>query len=240
MANFESQIGGRKVSGRQLQEFDVPDGEDDNPNFNVDEVINSNNFQKLDEDGIRQFQQKLNSINIEEENDYRAPQQPRRSSPQPQFEDDVKEVEIAHQYRRKGIERLSQGAKKRIEMLIGMTRSSKSINIDGTEYILQTLKSQETRDALLAAAKFEHTVEFPFEFRLQYLARSLVKIAGIDIDQFLSDSSFSSKIAFINELDEHLLKRLYDEYINLSKEASNKYSVNTAKEAEGVIDDLKK
>lgn len=226
MASFESPIGNRKVTGNKLREFDIPDGEDENQ-FNIDQAIASGNMKKLDVEEIRQFQQRLDGVSFEQEEDL---------SPK----EELRIIEDARRNRRKGIERLSQGAKKRIEMLIGMTRSVRPVVIDNTEYVLQTLKSQEMRDALLSSSKYEHTVEFAFEIRLQFLARSLMKIGGIDLDQFLGDPSFEAKLLFINELDEHLLNRLYNEYSSLAKGATERYSVRTPEDAEGVVADLKK
>ena len=227
MASFESPIGNRKVTGNKLREFDVPDGEDENQ-FNIDQAIASGNMKRLDVEEIRQFQQRLDGVSFEQEEEQSSPKE------------ELRIIEDARRNRHKGIERLSKGAKKRIEMLIGMTRSVKSVEIDNTEYVLQTLKSQEMRDALLSSSKYEHTVEFAFEIRLQFLARSLVKVGGIELDQFLSDSSFETKLLFINELDEHLLNRLYNEYSNLAKGATERYSVRTPEDAEGVVADLKK
>jgi hypothetical protein len=139
-----------------------------------------------------------------------------------------------------GKERLGDGAKKRIEMLIGMTRHTHSAEIDGNIYNFQTLKSKEMRDALTAAAEFDGSVQSPFEIRKQLLARSLTQVAGVAIEQFIGDDSLDAKLLFIDELDDTLLNRLYDEYLILAREAKEKYSIKTSEEAKEVIEDLKK
>ena len=139
-----------------------------------------------------------------------------------------------------GKERLNDGAKKRIEVLIGMTRSIKSVNIDGTDFAFQTLKSKELRDAMMYASQFDGTIQLSFEIRRQFLARSLSHIAGVEIDQFLGSTNLEDKLAFIDQLDEALLVRLYSEYMDLSQEATKKFSVKTSEEGQQVIEDLKK
>lgn len=233
MAEFSSSIGGRKVSGNKLREFDVPDGED----FNVDAAIASGKLKKLDMDEVRQFQNRLDNINSELEENYRS--QPVKGTNQ----QELREIDQARQERdnrKKGIERLSGGAKKRIEMLIGLTRSEKTAIIDDTEYVLQTLKSQEMREALVAASKYDNTVELPYETRLQILSRSLIKVGGITVEDFLNSNDFEDKIYFINEMDEYLLNRLYGEYTILASEASEKYSIKSSETAQEVVADLKK
>jgi hypothetical protein len=242
MARFESPIGNRKISGNKLREFDVPDGEDDSmPQFNVDQAIASGQLKQMNIEEIKQFQNRLDGVSFEEEEAYRPQGQQQARVPRGQQE--LKEIDYARQERddrKRGIERLSQGAKKRIDILIGLTRTIKDIDIDGTIYTLQTLKSQERRAALIACSKYDHTVEFPFEVRAQFLTRSLTKIGGLDVEQFLADNSFEITLEFIEELDEHLLARLWIEYNILEKEATNKYAIKTMEDAQEVVADLKK
>lgn len=72
------------------------------------------------------------------------------------------------------------------------------------------------------------------------MARSLTQVAGVDIDQFLGSNSLETRLAFIEELDDFLINRLYDEYLLLRKDAMSKYAINTADEAKEVMEDLKK
>ena len=163
---------------------------------------------------------------------------------QQQMEQDTteieKEIRAAKEAKRTGKERLNEGAKKRIEMLIGMIRTTKNVDIEGNEFVFQSLKSKEFRDAVMAAAVFDGTIQSPFEIRRQFLARSLTHVAGVEVEQFLGSVDFESKLAFIDQLDEALLNRLYDEYLSLAQEAKDKFSIKTDEEAAQVIEDLKK
>ena len=163
---------------------------------------------------------------------------------QQQMDQDTSEIEreirTAKEAKRTGKERLNEGAKKRIEMLIGMTRTTKSVDIEGNEFVFQSLKSKEFRDAVMAAAAFDGSIQSPFEIRRQFLTRSLTHVAGVDIEQFLGSVEFDAKLAFIDQLDEALLNRLYDEYLSLAQEAKDKFSIKTNEDASQVIEDLKK
>jgi len=151
-----------------------------------------------------------------------------------------KQIKKQREERARGQTSLNEGAKKRIEMLIGMTRLTKTINIEGNEYTLQTLKSKEMRQAILNASRFDQTVQSPFEIRKQLLAYSLVQIAGVTIEQFVGSNLFQDKLDLIDELDDALLNRLLDEYSLLNQEAKNKYSLKNVEEAKELSEDLKK
>jgi len=139
-----------------------------------------------------------------------------------------------------GIQRLDPGAKRRIEILLGAVKTTREVDIVGNSYVLRTLRTKETQDAILAVSKFDGTVSFPYEIRKQMLSRSLVSIGGVDFDQFVGSSNLEDKCNFLDELDEALCNRLYDEYLILVDEVQNKYRINSKEDAEKVAEDLKK
>jgi hypothetical protein len=125
-------------------------------------------------------------------------------------------------------------------MLLGMTRSTREADVNGTTFTLQTLLSKEMREAISLASEFDGNVQSPFEIRVQFLARSVSEIGGIPIEQFLGSDNIEDKLSFIDELDDIFLNRLYEEYLILTKEAKQKYAISSKSEAEEVSDDLKK
>jgi hypothetical protein len=135
---------------------------------------------------------------------------------------------------------LNDGARKRIEMLIGMTRSTRSVDIEGNVYGLQTLKGREMREAMMAVSEFDATVQFPFEMRRQLLARALTQVAGVPIDNFVGSNTLESKLEFIDQLDDILLNRLMEEYSALNQEAKSKYTMQKPEDVKEVAEDLKK
>lgn len=137
-------------------------------------------------------------------------------------------------------ERLSDGAKRRIEMLCGMLRLTRIVKFNENEFLLQTLKSGEIRESLSKSVPFDGTFHFAYEIRRQLLSRSLSKISGIDVCDFIGSDDINLKLKFIDELDEDFLNRLYIEYNELTKESREKYSIKTEEEVKEVIEDLKK
>jgi hypothetical protein len=221
MAEFNSPIGSKKFVGQPMRDVEVPDDSGYSPPQTQQRDYTFN----MDEGAMRDFQSRI---------------QP----PTQQTIQDSTEIENQMRDARKakvsGKERLSEGARRRIEMLVGMTRLTRTVEIEGNTYVLQTLKSRELRDGIVATAEFDGTVQFSFETAKQLLARSLIQVAGVGIDEFLNSHDLSAKLSFVEELDQALLNRLYSEYIILNKEAQDKYSIKTPEEAKEVIEDLKK
>lgn len=206
MANFESPIGNKKISGRPMRNLEVP-------NEDYDQQENY-----VDESSLRRFQSQIDRFDSQAE----------------------REIYEAKEAKRTGKQKISEGAKKRIEILLGMTQTTREVTIENNLFILKSLKSKDMRESLMVAAEYDGTVQGPYELRRQILARSLTHVAGIEFEQFIASNSLEDKLLFLDELDESLLSRLYDEYVLLGKEIKEKYSVKDDKDVEEVFDNLKK
>lgn len=229
MSSFESPLGKKKFGGSQMREIDVPDesGYSEGPPMENDEpVVRRRPIPQVNADQIRDFQAKMQREEM------------------PVYEQDPAEVERqirqSREDRRSGRERLDAGAKRRIEMLVGMTRITRSVDLEGHIFVLKSLRSKEMREALMYASEYDRTIQSPFEIRKQLLARSIVQVAGVDIDQFLGTSDIEAKYDFIDLMDESLLNRLYNEYLALVREAGEKYAVKTEDDVKEIVKDLKK
>lgn len=214
MPEIKSPLGDRKFAGSNLREFDIPDEE----NY-IQPPQRPRGAPQLDENTFRDFQNKFREQNPED------------------FE---REIRAAREAKRTGRERLNDGAKKRIEMLVGMTRTTREFDIDGNIYVLQTLRSKDMREAITTASTFDGTIGSSWEIRRQLLSRSIVQIAGVDFDQFVGSTNLDDKLECIDSLHEALLNRIYTEYNLMVKEASDKYAIKTAEIAKEVVEDLKK
>ncbi len=137
-------------------------------------------------------------------------------------------------------DKISEGAKKRIEILCGMTQLSREIQIGETKFVVQSLKNKHNRQALAEAMKFDGTIEFPFEIRRQILSRAITFVSDIEVDMFLGDDSLQAKLNFLDELDEVVVERIYQEYLLLNKEIKEKFSIKTTEDLEQVSEELKK
>jgi len=165
-----------------------------------------------------------------------------KQSMQPLTMDVEKDIAAARQEKanpKRG--RLTAAAKKRVELLSGLKRNTRTCLIGEYEYQLQTLKGIEIREAIMMAVMYEGTVELSFETRKQLLARSITHVAGNEIGMFLGDDSLEARLEFIgDELDERITSRLYEEYLSLLNEVTEKYAIKTEEDAKKVADDLKK
>lgn len=229
MTTFESPLGKKTIaSGRQMREFDIPDeSEEKFQEFNVESAIRQPGMKKLNMDEINAFQARLNGTpDFQQSNNYEA--------------DIEREIKEAREMKKSGKEKLSVGAKKRLESLLGMTRHQREVAIGEILFVLQTLTGTQTRETIMNTSKYDGTVESPFEMRVQILARSITSIGGVDFDQFVGTADINTKMTFVESLDDFLLNRLYDDYLIMTKEAKRKYSVNTPQEAQEVINDIKK
>lgn len=230
MAGYESPIGSKQTKGTPMKDYTIPDESPGQPaQFAPPQQQrrpSREEYPPFDPEQIRKFNEEMNP-------------QPQRSQAN-QISDVEMNMMAAKKAQREGKQRLSDGARRRIEMLIGMVRLSREIDIDGNVFKLQTLKSKELRDALVATAEFDGTIQMVFETRKQLLARSLVMVAGVDIAQFLNSDDMQDRLDFIEEMDHSLLLRLYAEYISLAKEAQDKYALKTPEEVKEVLEDLKK
>jgi hypothetical protein len=131
--------------------------------------------------------------------------------------------------------------KKRIEILADIGRLTKDVVIGKTTFSLKTLKAKETREAAMASyASSKIELELSFNARQQQVARSITKIDGHDFSMVLGSEDFNKKLEFIEELEEIVVNKLFNEFMNLKKEAEDTYGISTIAEAKEVGEDLKK
>jgi len=212
MAGYDSEIGSKKFGGSQMRSFDIPD-----------------------ESGYQEpYPPQMNPQLMQQV------QQMQQMAPPEDIAEIERQVREARAMRKMQTSKISDGAKKRLEILMGMTRTTREVEVDNNKFVLQSLKGKELREAIIESSKFDNTIEFPFEIRKQLLARSLVEIANVSVDQFIGSGELSARLSFIEELDDALLSRLYSEYTIMAKEARDKYSVQTEEDAKVVVEEIKK
>jgi hypothetical protein len=231
MPKFESPISNKQFQNPPTREFNVPDesGFTPPPAPPHRHAQPPQQYEPIafDPQAMREFQ----AVN----------QQPQgRGGPVREMTDIEKQIFDSKKAKREGKERLSDGARRRVEVLIGMTRLTKDVEVGGQLYKLQTLKSRELRDALVATTEFDGTIQMVFETRRQLLGRSLVVVAGVEIEQFLNSMELQDKLDFIEEMPHELLTRLYDEYLSLANEAQSRFTLKTVADVKEVVEDLKK
>jgi hypothetical protein len=224
MPKFRSPLGDKEFSGPSMRELDVPDESEQEmaPAMRMQGPALHGPQEPIDIRSAMEYQQRLNQRSAEDDAEIE------------------RQFRAAREAKRTGKERLNEGAKRRIEMLIGMTRHTKEFEVGDTKFAIQTLRSSEMRESIVTAAEFDGTVQFSFEIRRQLLARAITAVADVEIEQFLGSNNLESKLQFIDLLDESLLNRVYAEYLALVNEAKDKFSIKTPEEAKEVVEDLKK
>lgn len=224
MTSYNSPIGSKKFPGQPMKDVVIPD-ESGVPVSSVSSRQPNLDYQ-LDQEALRDFNARSGNLPP-------VPLQPELAQVEQQFRE-------AREAKKMNRDRLSEGGRRRIEMLIGMTRVTRTVDIEDKTYVLQTLKSRELREAVTEASAFDGSVQSPFEIRKQLLARSLVQIAGADIAQFIGSDDLSARLDVIEEFDHYLLGRLYDEYLKMVEDARSRYAVTNETDAKEVVEDLKK
>lgn len=227
MPTYDSPIGKKQFQGQPFKEMTIPDetGYAPPPTSPRPQQNQAPHFQ-MDEAAVREFNSRFG-----------PPQEHIPTQEQAELEQQFRE---AREAKRLGREKLNEGARRRIEMLVGMTRHTRTFEVKGNSYTLKTLRDNELRDAIMRATAFDGSVQSPFEIRKQLLARSLVQIAGVDVDQFVGSTDIEIKLEALELFDHYLLSRLYTEYLSMVKEAQDYYAVQTVEQAKEVVEDLKK
>jgi hypothetical protein len=231
MSKFESPISNRKFDAQPMRDIEVPDetgyvqqAQRGVPQPQFAPSVSRRYGTPMSEQDMLEFQERINST----------------MDPDANLSEIERDFKKSREDKLRSQTQLNDGARRRIEMLIGMIRTTRDADIEGNVYTLQTLKGKEMREAIMAASEFDGTVQSAFEIRRQMLARSLSKVANVPIEQFVGSTSLEARFNFIDELDDFLLNRLMEEYSLLTQEAKTKYSLSTPEQVKEVAEDLKK
>lgn len=221
MAGFDSEIGKRQIKNN-MRELTVPDEtapQKQTRNYEASSPV-------FDDDEMRDFQSRM--------------QPPQQQAQARDISETEKQIMEAKKFKRDGKERLTEGARRRVEMLINMSRMTRDVVLEGHLYKLQSLTSADLREVMINAAEYDGTVQLIFETRKQILARSLIVVAGVEFGQFLNSTDMQDRLDVIELLDHGLLVRLYNEYNILATEVQDKYTLKTEQDVKEVLEDLKK
>ena len=151
-----------------------------------------------------------------------------------------REVAEAKRAKMTGKEKLGDTARKRIEILTGLGRLEREVEIEGVKFGLHSLKGRELREIFSAIAPYDGTVELSFELRKQTLARALHRVFDTDLDLYLGNNTLEARLEIVEEMDEAVLSRLQAEYQLMVDEINQKYAIKTSEDAKTLADDLKK
>jgi hypothetical protein len=136
--------------------------------------------------------------------------------------------------------RLGDHARKRIEILANIGRLSKDVDIDGIVFSLRTLKSKEAREATMSIFKCSNDADAAYEIRRQTLAKAIYQIDGQEVEATLGGDDFALKLQLVDDMEDTVVNKLYNEYNALRQEIRTKFGLDTDEQVKAVVDDIKK
>lgn len=208
------------------------------------------------------FQASGRNFVVEDESPQRSPRQ--RPLAQDQISQDRQiNPAVAAGLRRQAMEqqqlqeqRSLVDAKRRIEILTGIGRNTKDVEVGGIVFTLRSLKTfeQNSLDHVVAAQK---QVRLPNgsssftpigmnEIKLEALSHALFMIDGQSVDVVLGtineeyDIQVSARKDLVNEMDGTLVDYLFVQYQGLVKETQDGYAPKTSEEVREVVDAMRK
>jgi len=140
---------------------------------------------------------------------------------------------------------LSEQARKRVELLLGMYVETTKVKINENEFTLRTLKVKELKEIFMKAQlKSTSNTQLEYEFNLDCfkLAYSLKEISGIPIDEFLGikhlsyDEKIEEKFSFIENFEVALSGKLAKVQSEMQSELDKKINENV----DNLSDEIKK
>jgi hypothetical protein len=190
-------------------------------------------------------QSTLREFNVGMPEDNFNQQYPEHTAHQPTQEMSIQEMEqMARQAREEkfaNMAKISDSAKKRIELLSDIGRLTKDVAVGGITFSIRTLKSKEMRDASFATFTETNTqLEASYEARKQQLARAIYQIDHQDIDFVIGSKDLDARFVLLDSLEETVIGSLWDEFIKLKEEARTKFGLSSDKDTKEVVEDLKK
>lgn len=136
--------------------------------------------------------------------------------------------------------RIDSHARQRLEILSNIGRLTKSVEIDGINFELRTLKSREHREAAMVILNSKNDIDAAYESRRQHLARAIYMIDGQDIDLALGGKDFNLKLDLIDQMEDTVVGKLNDAFNALKDEVNQKYRMETEEQVKEVLEDIKK
>ena len=128
-------------------------------------------------------------------------------------------VKEAHKQKSEYVDRVSPMVKQSIELLSNLGRQTQEVKIGEAVFSLQTLKSKENKEAVMASILVSTgtQLESAYEVRRQQLARSIFKIDGLEMYQVLGNNSLQAKLNLVDEMEENVVSKLFSEFEKLKE-----------------------
>lgn len=147
-------------------------------------------------------------------------------------------------------------ARRRIELITGIGRKTRDVQVEGSTFTLRTLKTFEQNCLAQVAEKGERitlqsgAVTFKptsmYNIKVEALGHSIFLIDGQNIDVILGtvnedyETQVETRKDLIREMDNSLIDYLFVNYETLNKETTDGYMPKNTKEVEEAVDTIRK
>jgi hypothetical protein len=160
------------------------------------------------------------------------------SEPEETFKTEAEiEEEIKKARENKKINRAPKSAINRLEILTGIGRLVKDVDIDGITFSLRSLKNKETKEVIEAAALSATNVGEALTIRKATLARAIYEIDGVPFMHFLGDVGPEEAI---DEMESSVVAKLWKEYSNMILEHKEATIEDLGGEPKEIVENIKK
>lgn len=153
-------------------------------------------------------------------------------------EQKLKELEQLRLAKKESLQKAPEGAKKRLEFLLGISRLGEDVEVDNVSFSIRSLKARETQEVIEAIMSIQLSAIQAFEMRAHTMARAIYAIDGQDISVVIGSNKIEDRVNFVKELDESLLNYLYDRYTKMIQLNNKRFELGT--EEQEVIENVKK
>jgi hypothetical protein len=153
------------------------------------------------------------------------------------FETDEEiEKEIREAKEQKKNQRASKGSINRLEILTGIGRLVRDVEIEGVVFSIRSLKNKELREVIEAPSNNPGVAE-ALIIRDAVLAKAIFEIDGVPFKQFCIDMTPEE---VIDEMDGGVISQLYKEYSQMLIEHQNSLVEDLGSSPKEVVENIKK
>lgn len=133
--------------------------------------------------------------------------------------------------------KITPNARERIEILTGLGRLREDVDVEGVVFSMQSLKAGEMQEVVRATMAADVVSDRYYIGRNYVLAMAIRKVDGRDIEIILDNKSLSSKVEWLNEMEDSVVEYLHGKYLLM---VQKKLVIETPEEMKEVIEDIKK
>lgn len=157
--------------------------------------------------------------------------------------EDIKRMEAMRSQAQETQSKISPQNRLRVEILAGIGRMENSVEVDGVKFTMQSLKVYEQEEIFDYVASLDKAsaIRVQFEFRVHTLARAIYAIDDQPLNLVVGSNALEDKVLAMRYLDENVADYLYKWYQeNIVDKAQQRFAVKNEKDAEEVIEAVKK